>query len=172
MKISPYFEKAQMLRRYKRFLVDVKLENGEELTIYCPNTGSMKNCWVEGGVCWFSRTDNPNRKLSGTLELTITSDGFLCGINTHRSNHLVKEGIKNGIITISPDLHYAKVVYGTDGYRYEIFNSASLVNTILSAVSDVSNIDRRVQAQQEYMVSSEKNKYDSILTVFNEVINV
>jgi len=84
----------------------------------------------------------------------------------------VIDGIKNGVITISPDLHYAKVVYGTDGYRYEIFNSASLVNTILGAVSDVSNIDRRVQAQQKYMVSSEKNKYDSILTVFSEVINV
>ena len=82
------------------------------------------------------------------------------------------DGIKNGIITVSPDLRYAKVVYGADEYRYENFNSASLVSTILSAVSDASNIDRRVQAQQKYMVSSEKNKYTDILTVFNEVINV
>ena len=126
MKISPYFEKAHMLRRYKRFLVDVKLENGEELTIYCPNTGSMKNCWVEGGACWFSRTDNPNRKLSGTLELTITSDGFLCGINTHRSNHLVKEGIKNGIIAELQDYEVTQteVKYGDEKSRIDLLLSS------------------------------------------------
>lgn len=82
------------------------------------------------------------------------------------------DGIKNGIVIISPDFHYAKVVYGADEYRFGNFNSASLVSTILSAVSDISNIDRRVQAQQKYIVSSGTNKYTNILTVFNEVINV
>lgn len=111
MKIDPPFEQATLLKRYKRFLTDIRLDSGEELTIHCPNTGSMKNCWAEETPCWFSYSNNPKRKLPGTLEITTTSDGFLTGVNTQRPNHLVREAIENGTIA---------ELQGYDGIRPEV----------------------------------------------------
>lgn len=115
MKISPAFEQATLLKRYKRFLTDIRLASGEELTIHCPNTGSMKNCWAAETPCWFSRSNDPKRKLPGTLEVTTTPDGFLTGVNTHRPNKLVREAIENGTITelqgyesIRPEVKYGE----------------------------------------------------------------
>lgn len=53
MKIVPPFERATLIKRYKRFLADIRLSSGEEMTIHCPNTGSMKNCWQAETPCWF-----------------------------------------------------------------------------------------------------------------------
>ncbi len=115
MKIDPPFEQATLLKRYKRFLTDIRLDSGEELTIHCPNTGSMKNCWAEETPCWFSYSNNPKRKLPGTLEITTTPDGFLTGVNTQRPNHLIREAIENGTIaelqgyeSIRPEVKYGK----------------------------------------------------------------
>lgn len=115
MKIDPPFEEAILLKRYKRFLTDIRLGTGEELTIHCPNTGSMKNCWVAETPCWFSRSNNPKRKLPGTLEISTTPEGDLVGVNTQRPNHLVREGIENGTIlelqgydSIKPEVKYGE----------------------------------------------------------------
>ena len=126
MKFFPYFERASILRRYKRFLADIKLIDGTVLTVHCPNTGSMANCWVEGGPCWFSRTENPNRKLVGTLELTMSPDGYICGINTQYPNHLVKEGIKNGVITELQGYQSIRkeVKYGDEKSRIDLLLSS------------------------------------------------
>ena len=125
MKLSPSLEQATLLKRYKRFLADIRLANGEELTIHCPNTGSMKNCWVAETPCWFSRSDNPKRKLSGTLEMTTTPDGFLCGVNTQRPNHLVREAIENGtIIELQGyDRIRSEVKYGEEKSRIDLLLS-------------------------------------------------
>lgn len=66
MRFYPELEEARLIRRYKRFLADIETVNGELLTIHCPNTGSMLNCQVEGGQVWFSRSNDPKRKLPGT----------------------------------------------------------------------------------------------------------
>lgn len=113
MKIEPTLEQAILLKRYKRFLADIRLANGEEMTIHCPNTGSMKNCWAPETPCWFSRSNDPKRKLPGTLEITSTPDGFLVGVNTGRPNKLVREAIESGVIAelqgyseIRPEVKY------------------------------------------------------------------
>ena len=113
MKIEPPLEQAILLKRYKRFLADIRLANGEEMTIHCPNTGSMKNCWAPETPCWFSRSNDPKRKLPGTLEITSTPDGFLAGVNTGRPNKLVREAIESGVIAelqgyseIRPEVKY------------------------------------------------------------------
>ena len=98
MKFEPNLHSARLLKRYKRFFSDVLTQKGEELTIHCPNTGSMKNCLVAESPCWFSLSTNPKRKLAGTLELVTTEYGNLAGINTHRANHLVKEAISENKI--------------------------------------------------------------------------
>ena len=122
MKISPAFEEAIFIKRYKRFFADIKLDDGSELTIHCPNTGSMKNCLNPGQPCWFSRSDNPKRKLPGTLEIITTTGGRLAGVNTARPNQLVVEAIESGLISELQgyDTLRTEVRYGEEKSRIDI----------------------------------------------------
>ena len=99
MRFFPALERARLLRRYKRFLADIELASGEQMTIHCPNTGSMLNCMVEGGQVWFSRSNDPKRKLPGTWEISETPQGRLACVNTARANTLVEEALRAGIIS-------------------------------------------------------------------------
>lgn len=85
------------LKRYKRFLADVRLPDGEEITVHCPNSGSMKGCQPPEARAWISDSQNPKRKLRFTLEL-IEVDGSLVCVNTQRPNALAEEAIKAGRI--------------------------------------------------------------------------
>jgi len=99
MRFDPPLEEGRLLRRYKRFLADIETSSGEQLTIHCPNTGSMLNCMSEGCRVWFSRSQDPKRKLPGTWELGETPHGRLACINTARANALVEEALRGGLIT-------------------------------------------------------------------------
>ncbi|WXL24734.1 DNA/RNA nuclease SfsA [Ectopseudomonas mendocina] len=99
MRFEPTLEQGRLLRRYKRFLADIETASGEQLTIHCPNTGSMLNCMADGARVWFSRSNDPKRKLPGTWELGETPHGRLAVINTGRANALVEEALRAGIIT-------------------------------------------------------------------------
>ena len=99
MRFDPPLEEGRLLRRYKRFLADIETAGGEQLTIHCPNTGSMLNCMSEGCRVWFSRSQDPRRKLPGTWELGETPHGRLACINTARANALVEEALRGGVIT-------------------------------------------------------------------------
>ncbi|WP_188149453.1 DNA/RNA nuclease SfsA [Teredinibacter waterburyi] len=99
MLFDPPLIPATLLRRYKRFLADVRLPDGRELTVHCPNTGSMKNCVVEGSSCFLLDSNNPKRKYRYGLELITAECGHLAGVNTARANHLVAEAIENGVIS-------------------------------------------------------------------------
>jgi sugar fermentation stimulation protein A len=90
--------KATMLKRYKRFFADVNL-NGQIVTAHCPNTGSLKSCWEEGRAAYISESDNPERKLKYTLEITESPTGALVGVNTSWPNKLVKEAFENKVIS-------------------------------------------------------------------------
>ncbi|GLU41494.1 DNA/RNA nuclease SfsA [Pseudomonas sp. NBRC 100443] len=96
MRFAPELEEARLLRRYKRFLADIETAGGEQLTIHCPNTGSMLNCMSEGCRVWFSRSSDPKRKLPGTWELSETPQGRLACVNTGRANRLVEEALLAG----------------------------------------------------------------------------
>jgi sugar fermentation stimulation protein A len=86
-----------LLKRYKRFLADVRLENGEVVTAHCPNSGSMKACADPGMPVYLSRATNPKRKLAYSWEL-IRMPGSLVGVNTLLPNRLVREAIACGQI--------------------------------------------------------------------------
>lgn len=120
MKFDPPLESGILLKRYKRFLADVKNEQGE-FTIHCPNTGSMKNCLAENGQCWFSRSDNAKRKYPCTLEVTTTPDGHLAGVNTSRANGLVREAIENGVVSELQNYDHirSEVKYGEENSRID-----------------------------------------------------
>lgn len=94
----PQFYPAMLLKRYKRFLADICLPDGTELTIHCPNTGSMKNCVLPGSPCWYSVSDSKTRKYPQTLEVVSAPGGHLAGINTTRTNELVEQALREDVI--------------------------------------------------------------------------
>ena len=98
MQFNQTLQPAILIKRYKRFLADVTLENGKEITVHCPNSGSMLGCDRPGSAVMVSRSDNPKRKYPHTLEM-IRVDGCWVGIHTGRSNHLVREALENGAIS-------------------------------------------------------------------------
>ncbi|WP_108944538.1 DNA/RNA nuclease SfsA [Shewanella halifaxensis] len=122
MKFDPSFDSGVLIKRYKRFLTDIRLENGDTVTIHCPNTGSMRNCLFEGEKVWFSVSDNPKRKYSRTWELAQTAAGHFIGINTGRANALAEEAINNGVISELQGYQSLRreVKYGSENSRIDI----------------------------------------------------
>lgn len=86
-----------LIKRYKRFLADVRLPSGETVTAHCPNSGSMQACCLPGQPVYLSRHDTPERKLKYTWEL-IQMPTSLVGVNTQVPNKLVKAAIEHGDI--------------------------------------------------------------------------
>ena len=84
------------VKRYKRFFVDIKINN-KIITAHCPNTGSMYGLLKKGNKVWISKSNNPNRKLKYTLEI-IEDKSTKVGINTHSTNKIVYHALKNNLI--------------------------------------------------------------------------
>ncbi|MGI9324535.1 MAG: DNA/RNA nuclease SfsA [Pseudomonadales bacterium] len=92
MKFATALTPAILLRRYKRFLADVTLENGDALTVHCPNTGAMTGCDKPGSRAWLVHSNNAKRKYAYSLEQVLTEAGRV-GVNTARANALIKEAL-------------------------------------------------------------------------------
>ena len=87
---------GQFIKRYKRFLVDVKIKD-KIVTAHCPNTGSMYGLLKKGNKVWLSRSNNPKRKLKYTLQI-IEINKSKVGVNTHLTNKIVLHALKNNLI--------------------------------------------------------------------------
>ena len=93
--------RGTLIKRYKRFLTDVELENGEVVVAHCANPGSMLSVNEPGSEVWLSPARNPERKLRWSWELIKVGEGKtggLVGINTSHPNGLVENGIVDGTI--------------------------------------------------------------------------
>jgi len=88
-----------LVRRYKRFLADVVLDSGEEVTVHCPNTGAMTGCAEAGSRVWLSVSANAKRKYSMTWELLETAAGATVCIHSALANNIVHEALLDGQIS-------------------------------------------------------------------------
>jgi sugar fermentation stimulation protein A len=111
---------GRLVKRYKRFLADVTLDNGDMVTAHCTNSGSMKSCLEEGAEVFLSPVNDPKRKTKFTWEM-ILIDGNWVGINTSMPNMLAFEWIKNGKIPGLEGYQHVKreVTFGDS--RFDIF---------------------------------------------------
>lgn len=96
MRLPPLIA-GTLVKRYKRFLADVIREDGTEITVHCPNSGSMSGCANPGSQVLLSRSSNPGRKYPFGWEL-VKADGCWVGINTGLPNHLTREAIEDGTV--------------------------------------------------------------------------
>ena len=113
MKFTKTLIKGKLIKRYKRFFTDVKL-NKEIVVAHCPNTGSMMGLLDEGNEVYISKNNDPKRKLKYTLEI-IKVKRNLVGVNTHFANKIAYHGLSNNLIkevvnndTIKPEVYFNK----------------------------------------------------------------
>lgn len=125
MQFSPPLRRGRLVKRYKRFLADVILDNGETITATCPNTGSMLGLTVPGSLVWLSESDSQTRKYRHTWELVEADLGkgpAIVGINTGHPNKLVADAIAAGRIKELkgfPTLR-REVKYGAENSRIDL----------------------------------------------------
>ena len=110
MRFDVPLTRATLIRRYKRFLADVALDSGQEITVHLANSGAMLGTAAPGMEVWLSPATNPERKLKWNWEL-VRVDGELVGVNTAHPNRIVAEAVADGLI---PELS------GYDGIRREV----------------------------------------------------
>jgi sugar fermentation stimulation protein A len=120
MKLPPLLP-GRLIKRYKRFLADIELDDGSIITAHCPNSGSMLGCNLPGSPVLLSLSPNPNRKLAHTWEL-VQIDGFWVGLNTMLPNRLAEEAILNGVITELQGYEQLRreVPYGSERSRIDL----------------------------------------------------
>lgn len=122
MLIRPALIPATLHRRYKRFLGDVTLSSGEQITVHTPNTGAMTGCAEPGTRVWLRDTQSPTRKYQYSWEVSETVQGNMVGVHTGIVNQLVSEAIDN--TTINELQGYARlrqeVKYGKENSRIDL----------------------------------------------------
>lgn len=123
---SPLLE-GRLVKRYKRFLADIRLPDGRELTAHCANTGAMTGCARADARVWLSRSDNAKRKYPYSWQLVEVADGVLACINTALTNKLVAEALAQGEIAelAEYDVCQSEVRYGDERSRIDFLLSHS-----------------------------------------------
>ena len=113
MEFTKSLIKGKLIKRYKRFFIDVQIDRGI-VTAHCPNTGSMKGLLDDGNDVYLLPNNNPKRKLKYGLEIIKTKKN-LVGVNTHMANKIAQHGLENNLIkelknndVIKPEVFFNK----------------------------------------------------------------
>jgi sugar fermentation stimulation protein A len=114
---------ATLIKRYKRFLADVLLSNGQTKTIHCANTGAMTGCAEPNDTVWYSTSDNIKRKYPCSWELTQSHNKHFICVNTQRANQLVEEALLTNKIKQLNQFNSLKreVKYGNENSKIDFF---------------------------------------------------
>ena len=120
MKFENELIHGTLIKRYKRFLADVKLDDGSEITAHCTNSGSMKSCLENGAEVYLSPVNDPNRKTRFTWEM-IKINGDWVGINTNNPNQLVYEAFLSNSVDGLDGYSTVKREVKFDDSRFDIY---------------------------------------------------
>jgi len=122
MKFKTKLLQGILVKRYKRFFVDIKYKN-KIITCHCPNSGSMLGLLNQGSKVWFSESDNIKRKLKYTLEI-IEVEKKMVGINTLKTNKIVLEALnENKINNLTKFNNIKTEAKFSDNTRFDFFLS-------------------------------------------------
>ncbi|MCG3721725.1 DNA/RNA nuclease SfsA [Vibrio cincinnatiensis] len=167
MQFVPPLKKATLIQRYKRFLADITLSNGEQCTIHCANTGAMTGCADTGSTVWYSTSDNPKRKYPHSWELTETSAGHHICVNTARANTLAIEAIHNGTIKELQGYEQllTEVKYGQENSRIDILLTAPQRPNCYIEVKSVTLLDEHPFTDNELALSMGQGYFPDAVTL-------
>ncbi|MCE2570983.1 DNA/RNA nuclease SfsA [Motilimonas eburnea] len=125
MQFESQLQAATLVRRYKRFLADVILTDGTQITVHVANTGAMTHCGAPGDTIWLSDSNNSKRKYRYSWEYSQNAAGDLICVNTQRANQIVKEALLTK--QIAPLSDYDKIAsevkYGSENSRIDFLLS-------------------------------------------------
>ncbi len=161
-----------LIKRYKRFLADIKLDDGSIVTAHCTNSGSMKSCIEEGAEVYISDSMNPARKTHYTWEM-IKINGDWVGINTSNPNKLAVEILRNNLLpqlsgytTIKPEAKYGDSrfdVYAENEFEkcfIEVKN-VTLKDSVYARFPDA--VTERGQKHLETLVKAKSEGYRAVM---------
>ena len=163
MKFKERLLQGTLIKRYKRFLVDINYRN-KTITVHCPNSGSMLGLQKKNNKVWFSESDNPKRKLKYTLEM-IEVNKKLVGINTQSTNKIVLEAFQQKKIKKFCKYNNIKSeVKFSDNTRFDFLISNSKVKCFVE-VKNVTLVRENQIAEFPDAITSRGTKH------LNELIN-
>ncbi|HIF59988.1 MAG TPA: DNA/RNA nuclease SfsA [Rhodospirillales bacterium] len=136
MKFSDPLVRGKLIKRYKRFLVDIELESGKVVVAHCANPGSMMNLLLPDAEVWLSLASNPNRKLKYTWEM-IRYEDTLIGLNTSLPNKIVEDAIQQDLVVEFTEYDSLKreVKYGENSRIDILLQSSNLPDCYLEVKS-------------------------------------
>jgi len=175
MKFTSTLIKGKLIKRYKRFFTDIKVNN-QIITAHCPNTGSMMGLLDEGNEVWVTKNADPNRKLKYTLEI-IKVKKSLIGVNTHRANRITEHGLKNKLINefkkvklIKPEFKFSKDT------RFDFLCDKKIIevkNVTLTRENKIAEFPDAVTSRGTKhlirLVDSMKKKYDPYVLFLTQI---
>ena len=178
MKFTNSLIKGKLIKRYKRFFVDVEVNN-KIVIAHCPNTGSMLGLLEKGNDVWISKADDPKRKLKFTLEI-IKSNQKLIGVNTHRANRIVEDGLKNKLLKEFRSIKDIKAEFKySDDTRFDFLCDKFLIevkNVTLNRKKDIAEfpdaITSRGSKHLKKLIESIKQGYKPYVLFLVQIQNI
>ena len=178
MKFTNTLIKGKLIKRYKRFFVDIEVNN-KIVTAHCPNTGSMMGLLEKNNEAWLSHHNNPKRKLKYTLEM-IKVNKKKIGVNTHRANRIVEHALKNKLIDEFKSIKNLKAEFKySDDTRFdflcdkkilEVKNVTLLRNNGISEFPDA--ITSRGSKHLKKLINSIKKGYNPYVLFLTQIQDI
>ena len=168
MKFTNSLIKGKLLKRYKRFFADIKVNN-KIITAHCPNTGSMQGLLDKGNEVLVTEHNDPKRKLKFTLEIIKARKRYV-GVNTHRANKIVNHGLENKLIS---EFKFS------DDTRFDFLCDSNLIevkNVTLFRENDVAEfpdaITSRGTKHLNMLIKSIKKGYKPYVLFLTQIQNI